>query len=108
VIRTSIEECDENVRGLMWSNICLVGGGAQMRGIKTRLEAELRPLAPSDVPLHIWTSQEPVLDVIRGAQHILTASNGSAMQRMYKSRLLPVEEYTLSTSRERFGSWTSV
>lgn len=108
VIRTSIEECDENIRGLMWSNICLVGGGAQMRGIKARLEAELRPLAPSNVPLHIWTSKEPAMDVIRGAQSLLTASTGTAMQRMLKSRLLPIEEYTQSNSRQQFGSWTSV
>ena len=108
VIRTSIEECDESIRGLMWSNICLVGGGAQMRGIKARLEAELRPLAPTDVPLHIWTSKEPAMDGINGAQSILTAPTGTAMHRMLKSRILPVEEYTQSVSRQRFGGWTSV
>lgn len=108
IIRTSIEECDEHVRGLMWANICLVGGGAQMRGIKTRLEAELRPLAPSNTPLHIWTSKESTMDAIYGAQNILTAPTGSAVQRMFKSHLLSAEEYTQPISRERFGSWTSV
>jgi actin-related protein len=57
VIKASIDACQEEARGPLWGNIVLVGGGASMRNIKTRLYNELRPLAPAGVPLTIWSPE---------------------------------------------------
>jgi actin-related protein 6 len=37
VIESSIQACDEELQGLFWANIVLVGGGAKMAGLKNRM-----------------------------------------------------------------------
>ena len=45
---------------LMWSNILLIGGLSNTVNMRTRLENELHPLAPADVPLRIWPEDRRV------------------------------------------------
>jgi hypothetical protein len=40
---------------LLWQSVCLVGGGARIPGITSRLTAELRPFAPASEPLCVWS-----------------------------------------------------
>lgn len=51
---------------MMWSNIILVGGLANVVGMKRRLENELRSLAPIDVGVRIWSGGGPT-DIGGGA-----------------------------------------
>jgi actin-related protein 6 len=37
VIEASIKACDEDLQGLLWANIVLVGGGAKLAGLKQRV-----------------------------------------------------------------------
>ncbi|UZJ55160.1 hypothetical protein CBS101457_004480 [Exobasidium rhododendri] len=103
VIEASIRSCEETLQGPLWANIVLVGGGAKMRGLKERLHSELRPLAPADGPLHIWSAEDPSLSAILGAQSLLVDA-----QRILKARYLSAEEYSAQNSREIFGSWSGI
>ncbi|GAK66050.1 actin-like protein ARP6 [Moesziomyces antarcticus] len=44
---------------MMWANIVLVGGLSGAVNMRRRLHAELAPLAPADVPLHIVVPDDP-------------------------------------------------
>ncbi|SPO28672.1 related to ARP6 - Actin-related protein [Ustilago trichophora] len=46
-----------SVADLMWSNIVLIGGLSNAVGMRRRLIAELRPLAPVHVPLRFWPDE---------------------------------------------------
>ncbi len=55
-----------HLRGLLWSNVLIVGGCARMPGFRERLEAELRPLAPDDYELGVFLAEEPANAAWRG------------------------------------------
>lgn len=103
VVEASIKSCDEEIQGLLWANIVLVGGGAAIPGMKERIFNELRPLAPNNIPLQVWMSEEPTLTALYGAQSLLQDSS-----RLLRSHLLSATEYSLQASRERFGSWSGL
>lgn len=50
---------------MMWSNIILVGGLANVVGMKRRLENELRSLAPIDVGVRIWDARHADLVAVK-------------------------------------------
>lgn len=107
VIWDSIKACDTEIQGLLWANIVLVGGGAAMRGLETRLYNELRPMAGVDGPLQIWRPENPSMATIYAARNVLNSPSTSERHEMLSSRLMPTKEYTLANANERFGSWSS-
>ena len=46
--------------------VFLVAGNARMPGLEARLASELRPLAPTALPVRVYTPPEPDLAVWRG------------------------------------------
>lgn len=52
-IAASIASVPEQVQGLLWSNIVLTGGSTLFPGFVSRLERELRPLAPCEYDVHV-------------------------------------------------------
>ena len=52
----------QSAADMMWSNIVLVGGLANVVGMRRRLTNELAALAPSDVPVRLWPREERGMD----------------------------------------------
>lgn len=65
----SITACPLVMQAPLYSNIVLVGGNALLPNLATRLEQELRELAPSVFPIRIQTAQDPLTATWRGAAH---------------------------------------
>jgi actin-related protein 6 len=107
VILASIEACDADVRGPLWSNVVLVGGGARMRGLKRRLEGELRSLAPIEMPVHVYTPSDPSTAAIEGAQTLLSSAPGTGLAKVLEARLQPGKMYNYEAACRAFGSWSS-
>ncbi|KZT09178.1 actin-related protein Arp6 [Laetiporus sulphureus 93-53] len=70
-IASSVAHCiahlPEDVRGMLWAHIGIVGGNAKFSGLRERLQAELRSLAPVDCDVNIYISDEPILEAYRSA-----------------------------------------
>ena len=69
-IAAAIEAGVPSARAAHWSSIVLVGGGARLPGLETRLAAELRARAPAGVGVRLFTPAEPELMAWRGASAI--------------------------------------
>ncbi len=52
-IAASIASVPVQIQGLLWSNIVLTGGSVQFPGLLSRLERELRPLAPCEYTVRV-------------------------------------------------------
>ena len=50
----SINACDPILRAAMYHNVLLVGGNANIPGLKERLEMELRQLAPTNYKVRVY------------------------------------------------------
>ncbi|KDQ62817.1 hypothetical protein JAAARDRAFT_122230 [Jaapia argillacea MUCL 33604] len=66
-IAHSISLLPEDIQGLFWANIGLIGGSTKFPGFRERLAAELRSLAPVDCEVAIYQSQEPITECYRSA-----------------------------------------
>ncbi|KXN84331.1 Actin-like protein ARP6 [Leucoagaricus sp. SymC.cos] len=59
----------EDLQGMFWANIGLIGGSINFSGFRARLLQELQPLAPMDSEIVIYESVDPVLEPYRSALH---------------------------------------
>ncbi|KAH9924346.1 actin-like protein Arp6 [Epithele typhae] len=66
-VASSIALLPEDLQGLFWANIALVGGNTALPGFRNRLMAELRALAPVDCEVVAFASDEPTLEAYRAA-----------------------------------------
>ncbi|RPD77652.1 actin-like protein Arp6 [Lentinus tigrinus ALCF2SS1-7] len=66
-VAASIALLPEDLQGMFWANIGLVGGNTAMPGFRNRLMAELRSLAPIDCEVAVYASDEPILEAYRSA-----------------------------------------
>ncbi|KAK0548961.1 Actin- protein 6 [Tilletia horrida] len=110
-ITDAIRACPEDIQGMMWSNIVLVGGGAKLPGLRKRLENELRPLAPDNVNLHFWECEEPETVAARGALSLLSSRTSSAESRFLRAHLVNRTEWLsagAAVCRARFGGWMAM
>ena len=64
---SAVNACGADIRGLLWSNVVLVGGGAACPGMRERLTAELRPLVPDTFSLNLSLPAQPERAAWRGA-----------------------------------------
>ena len=70
IVNTSILASPEMYQPLMWSNIVLCGGTANLPNFKERLESEIRKFAPCDIPLNIHTSSNNTETAWEGASRM--------------------------------------
>ena len=63
----AVNACGSDIRGMLWSNVMVVGGGANCPGLVDRLTAELRPLVPDTCVLHVSSPPQPERSAWRGA-----------------------------------------
>lgn len=57
----------EDLQGMFWANIGLIGGNTKLPGFRERLLQELQPLAPMDNEVVVYESIDPVLEPYRSA-----------------------------------------
>ncbi|BFZ53917.1 Actin-related protein 6 [Savitreella phatthalungensis] len=50
---------DESTRAVLWENVIVVGGSSQFRGLRSRLETELRALAPDVYTVRVLQPDNP-------------------------------------------------
>jgi len=102
-IAASIALLPEDLQGLFWANIGVIGGNTQFSGFHQRLMTELRSLAPVDFEINIFKSDDPVTESYRSALAF-------AKHPVFPSHLLTRAEYLESGSsaaRRKFGQWDS-
>ncbi|KIP04446.1 hypothetical protein PHLGIDRAFT_25604 [Phlebiopsis gigantea 11061_1 CR5-6] len=100
-IAHSISLLPEDIQGMFWSNIGLIGGSTKFPNFCSRLAAELRTLAPVDSEVKIYESSDPILEAYRSA--IAFASKPDFLQKVVTR-----EEYNESGSnacRRKFPDW---
>ncbi|ETW81470.1 hypothetical protein HETIRDRAFT_318154 [Heterobasidion irregulare TC 32-1] len=100
-IAHSIALLPEDLQGMFWANIGLIGGNAKFPGFAPRLLSELRSLAPVDCEVVIYESENPILEAYRSAMAF-------ANQPAYSDRIVTKAEYQEGGSnacRRKFRDW---
>lgn len=103
-IARSISLLPEDLRGMFWANIGLVGGSTLFPGFVNRLARELRALAPPECEVGLVPSAAP----ITAAFH---AGRAFARTPAFEAQLVTREEYMESGSsacRRKFKDWKAV
>ncbi|KAM3589355.1 Actin-related protein 6 [Umbelopsis sp. WA50703] len=49
----SVEACDPDSQGLLYANVVIVGGNANLPGFKQRVQSELRHLVPAEYDVRV-------------------------------------------------------
>ncbi|CEH16417.1 Actin-related protein-Arp6p [Ceraceosorus bombacis] len=101
LIQLTIEACPADMQAMLWSNVCIIGGGAHITGMQRRLEHELRALAPHHVPLQVSAGDS--CSAVRGGAVIAnewgtSSHHGKELRSLMKSRLVHRGEYEAAKS----------
>ncbi|KAI9443407.1 actin family [Lactarius indigo] len=70
----SISLLPEDLQGMFWANIGLIGGSTKFPGFSARLMSELRPCAPADCEIKIYESKDAVTEVYHSAMALAKTS----------------------------------
>ncbi|KAI9508411.1 actin-domain-containing protein [Russula earlei] len=70
----SINLLPEDLQGMFWANIGLIGGSTLFQGFAARLMAELRPCAPSDSEIKIYESKNAITEAYYSAMALAATS----------------------------------
>ncbi|KAI0688710.1 actin-like protein Arp6 [Cytidiella melzeri] len=103
-IAQSISVLPEDLQGLFWANIGLIGGTTKIPFFRDRLLDELRSLAPVDCEVCIYQSPDPVLEAFNGALSF-------ARNPEFPDRVVTREDYLEMGStacRRKFQDWKPV
>jgi len=98
-IASSISSLPEDLRGMFWANIGLIGGNILFSGFEYRLLAELQPLAPAGCEVSIYRGESPVTQTYQAA-HAFANSPHYAEKTISRSEYLEEGSHTCS---RRFG-----
>ncbi|CAG8441060.1 6959_t:CDS:10 [Diversispora eburnea] len=80
----SVNEVD--LQGLFYSNIVLVGGNSLFSGYKSRIEKDLRILAPTDFEIRVGIPENPITYAWKGGNNFITMPE-------FKEKLVTRSEY---------------
>ncbi|KAI0736230.1 actin-like protein Arp6 [Fomitopsis betulina] len=97
----SIGILPEDLQGMFWANIGLIGGNAKFPGLRERLEIELRALAPVDCTVSIHSPKDPILEAYRSGVAF-------AMKPAFTQQAVTRAEYLemgSNASRRKFRDW---
>ncbi|KAH8091034.1 actin-related protein Arp6 [Cristinia sonorae] len=100
-IAHTISLLPEDLQGMFWANIGLIGGSTKFPGFKQRLITELRALAPVDCMVELYQATDPIVSAY-------TAAYTFASQPAFQQRLVTRAEYLESGSsacRRKFKDW---
>ncbi|KAF9393123.1 Actin- protein 6 [Podila verticillata] len=101
----AISSCDEEIQGMLYANIVLVGGNARLPGYKKRIAHDLRQLTPSEYEIRVGIDNDPLGYAWQGGQRFASMDEFSTD---FKNRLVTRAEYletgsALCESRFRAG-----
>jgi len=82
----SISLLPEELHGMFWCNIGLIGGNAKFPGFVPRLMKELRSLASVDYEIAIYQSPNPITEAYRSAHQFVTSSPSLYAQQYAATR----------------------
>ncbi|ORX56874.1 actin-related protein 6 [Hesseltinella vesiculosa] len=82
----SVQACDPEYHGLMYANILLVGGNANMPGYKDRIEQDLRQLVPTCFDIRIATPADATVAGWMGGQRMMQRMSKSELQQRFVTR----------------------
>ncbi|KAF8739517.1 hypothetical protein AX14_009296 [Amanita brunnescens Koide BX004] len=102
-IAFSIGLLPEELHGLFWANIGLIGGNTKFSKFRARLLNELRSLAPVDCEVTIYESAEPITEAYRAALNFASLPE-------FTHQLVTRSEYAefgSNASRRKFRDWSS-
>uniref|UniRef100_D8PXN0 Actin-like protein ARP6 n=1 Tax=Schizophyllum commune (strain H4-8 / FGSC 9210) TaxID=578458 RepID=D8PXN0_SCHCM len=72
-VASSIGALPDDLQGMFWANIGLVGGCTKFKGFRERLMLELERLAPTDCEVVIYDSDDPITVPYHGAHAFASA-----------------------------------
>ncbi|KAI0317627.1 actin family [Amylostereum chailletii] len=102
-VAQSIAFLPEELQGMFWANIGLIGGSTKFPGYPERLLHELRPLAPVEFEVYIYESQDAILEAYRSAMSL-------AKLVKFNNYVVTREEYLesgINACRRKFKDWRS-
>ncbi|RXW25338.1 hypothetical protein EST38_g470 [Candolleomyces aberdarensis] len=91
----------EDLQGMFWSNIGLIGGNTKFPGFRQRLQQELRALAPVEWEVAIYEADDPITEAYKSAYEF-------ASRPGFTQQVITRAEYAESgsnASRRKFPSW---
>ncbi|KAK3847701.1 MAG: actin family [Linnemannia gamsii] len=86
----AISSCDEEIRGMLYANVVLIGGNAKLPGFRKRVANELRELAPSEYDVRVGIDKDPFGYAWKGAKRLATMDEFASE---FKNRLVTRAEY---------------
>ncbi|KAF9357318.1 Actin- protein 6 [Mortierella sp. AD094] len=101
----AVSACDEEIQGMLYANVVLIGGNARLPGFKKRIVNDLRKVVPSEYDVRVGIDKDPLGYAWRGATRFATMDEFASE---FKSRLVTRAEYletgsALCESRFRSG-----
>ncbi|KAI9472348.1 MAG: actin-related protein 6-like protein [Benjaminiella poitrasii] len=103
-ITQSVLACESSIHGLLYANIVLVGGNANIPGYMERIEHDLRLLVPSKFDIRIATPPDPVTFSWEGGNRFVSLSSKSELQKTFVQRKEYLE-YGSNICRRKFGTF---
>jgi len=100
-VAQSINALPDDLRGMFWANIGLIGGNTKFPGFAQRLTSELQPLAPTECKVNVYESKDAVLEVYHSAVAFVKPMS-------FRQHVVTREEYLESGSnacRRKFKDW---
>ncbi|KAJ2917005.1 hypothetical protein MD484_g3425, partial [Candolleomyces efflorescens] len=91
----------EDLQGMFWSNIGLIGGNTGFPGFRERLQQELRALAPVEWEVTIYEADDPITEAYKSAYEF-------ASRPGFSQQVISRAEYAESgsnASRRKFHNW---
>ncbi|KAL1688060.1 actin-domain-containing protein [Schizophyllum commune] len=116
-VASSVAALPDDLQGIFWANIGLVGGCTKFEGFRERLMLELERLAPTDCEVVIYDSDDPLTAPYHGA-HAFASVPELASYTITRASYLehgnqrhdddwrPVEAYTQARGRVRRDTTT--
>ncbi|KAL0574881.1 Actin-related protein 6, partial [Marasmius crinis-equi] len=101
-IAASISLLPEDVRGLFWANIGLIGGNTKFPGFRQRLLSEVQPLVPTGLQVGIYESEDAITEAYSSA--LTLASSWDTLNRAAVTRA-EYQESGSNASWKKFRDW---
>ncbi|KAG0047486.1 Actin- protein 6 [Gryganskiella cystojenkinii] len=86
----AISCCDEEIQGMLYANVVLVGGNANLPGFKKRIVNELRQLVPSQYVVRVGVDSDPTGYAWKGGKRLASAEEFASE---FRNRLVTRAEY---------------
>ncbi|KAG0245623.1 Actin- protein 6 [Mortierella sp. GBA43] len=86
----AISACDDEIQGMLYANIVLIGGNTRLPGFKKRVANDLRQLAPSEYEVRVGIDKDPLGYAWKGATRLATMDEFASE---FKNRIVTRAEY---------------